>query len=217
MINSKEVQKKLDTLLARVEKPAAYIGGEPNEIRKADGSFSVRLAFCFPDTYEIGMSWNGMPLLYHIINSTPYTYMERVFAPRVDMADTMKAADLPLYTLETKTPVAQADIVGFTLQYEMSYTSILYMMDLAGIPFRTAERGEEWPLVIAGGPCAYNTEPLADFFDAVLVGDGEELLPKVCAIASEFKNKGLGKKALLGSFGALAIAALTIKFILHQW
>ena len=202
-ITRNDVQRKLDSLLNKVEKPAAYIGGEPYEVHKEEGSFSIRLAFCFPDTYEIGMSWNGMPLLYHIINSTPHTYMERVFAPRVDMADAMKAADLPLYTLETKTPVAQADIIGFTLQYEMSYTNILYMMDLARIPFRTAERGEEWPLVIAGGPCAYNTEPLADFFDAVLVGDGEELLPKVCAIASEFKKQGLGKKALIKEISKL--------------
>ncbi len=192
-----KVQEVLDTLLAKVEKPASYIGGEPGQILKEDGSFSVRLALCFPDTYEIGMSWNGMPILYHILNSTDHTFMERVFAPRKDMEAAMRRAGLPLYTLESKTPVAQADIVGFTLQYEMSYTNILSMMDLAGIPLLSKDRGEEWPLVIAGGPCAFNAEPLADFFDAVLVGDGEELLPEVCRIAGDLKKTGAGKKAVL--------------------
>lgn len=184
----------LDPLLPGVEKPAAYIGNEPNQIIKQDGTFDIRLAFCFPDTYEIGMSWNGMNILYNIMNKTGHTYMERVFAPRKDMQSAMKAAGLPLYTLETKTPVAQADIVGFTLQYEMSYTNILSMMDLGGIPLMSAERTEEAPLIIAGGPCAFNAEPLADFFDAVLVGDGEELLPEFCRVYSECRKEGLTKK-----------------------
>ena len=192
-----KVQEVLDSLLNKVEKPAAYIGGEPNQITKEEGSFSVRLAFCFPDTYEIGMSWNGMPILYHLVNSTGHTFMERVFTPRPDMQDQMRSAGLPLYTLETKTPVAQADIVGFTLQYEMCYTNVLNMMDLAGIPFCSKDRGDEYPLVIAGGPCAFNAEPLADFFDAVLIGDGEELLPEFCRVYSECKKTGLGKKQAL--------------------
>ena len=197
------VQKTLDSLLNKVEKPAAYIGGEPNQIVKEEGSFSVRLAFCFPDTYEIGMSWNGMPILYHLVNNTDHTFMERAFAPRPDMREQMKKAGLPLYTLESKTPLVQTDIVGFTLQYEMCYTNVLSMLDLAGIPLLSKDRGEEWPLIIAGGPCAYNAEPLADFFDAVLVGDGEELLPEFCRIFSECKKSGLTKDQTLAELQKL--------------
>ena len=187
----------MDSLLPTVEKPAAYIGGEPGEIHKSDDMFNVRLAFCFPDTYEIGMSWNGLPILYHLVNKTDHIYMERVFAPRKDMETGMRERGLPLYTLETKTPVAQADIVGFTLQYEMSYTNILNMLDLSGLPVLASERTDEHPLVIAGGPCAFNPEPLADFFDVFLVGDGEELLPEVCRIVSECKTKGRVKSEVL--------------------
>ena len=181
----------------RVEKPASYIGGEPNKIIKEDGSFKTRLAFCFPDTYEIGMSWNGLPILYNILNKTDHTYMERVFAPRKDMEEEMRKAGLPLYTLETKTPVKDSDIVGFTLQYEMSYTNILSMLDLAGIPLMSSERDDDYPLIIAGGPCAFNVEPLADFFDAVLIGDGEQLLPEFCRVFSICKDKSLGKHDIL--------------------
>ena len=192
-ITRNEVQQKLDSLLITVERPASYIGGEPNSVLKEDGSFDVRMAMCFPDTYEIGMSWNGLSILYNILNKSKHTYMERVFAPKKDMQAAMKERGLPLYTLETKTPVKDADIVGFTLQYEMSYTNILSMLDLAGIPLNTADRTENDPLIIAGGPCAFNAEPLADFFDAVLVGDGEELLPEFCRVYAECKKNGLSK------------------------
>jgi len=192
-ISRNDVQQKLDSLLMTVERPAAYIGGEPNSVLKQDGSFDVRMAMCFPDTYEIGMSWNGLSILYNILNKTDHTYMERVFAPRPDMQTAMKECGLPLYTLETKTPVIDADIAGFTLQYEMSYTNTLSMLDLAGIPLYSAQRSEEHPLIIAGGPCAFNAEPLADFFDAVLIGDGEELLPEFCRIYAECKKSGLSK------------------------
>ena len=193
-ITRNEVQQKLDKLLMTVEKPASYIGGEPNIILKEDGTFDVRFAMCFPDTYEIGMSWNGLSILYNILNKTDHCYMERVFAPKPDMQSAMKKCGLSLYTLETKTPVRDADIVGFTLQYEMSYTNILSMMDLAGIPFRSSDRSEDDPLVVAGGPCAFNAEPLADFFDAVLVGDGEDLLPEFCRIYAECRKAGISKR-----------------------
>ncbi len=192
-ITRNEVQQKLDSLLMTVERPASYIGGEPNSVLKEDGSFDVRMAMCFPDTYEIGMSWNGLSILYNILNKTKHTYMERVFAPKIDMQAAMKESGLPLYTLETKTPVKDADIVGFTLQYEMSYTNILSMLDLAGIALCTADRTKDDPLVIAGGPCAFNAEPLADFFDAVLVGDGEKLLSEFCRIYAECKRSGLSR------------------------
>ena len=196
-ITRNKVQQKLDSLLLTVERPASYIGGEPNAVNKEDGSFDIRFAMCFPDTYEIGMSWNGLPILYNILNKTKHTYMERVFTPRPDMQAAMKQHGLPLYTLETKTPVRDADIVGFTLQYEMSYTNILCMLDLAGIPLFTADRTQEDPLVIAGGPCAFNAEPLADFFDAVLVGDGEELLPEFCRVYAECIKDGLSRRESL--------------------
>lgn len=202
-ITKSKVQEILDSLLGTIEKPAAYIGGEPNMILKEDGSFDVRFALCFPDTYEIGMSWNGLAILYHIVNMTEHTYLERVFAPRKDMEQKMRACGLPLYTLETKTPVRDCDIVGFTLQYEMSYTNIFNMMDLAGIPLYSKDRGEDWPLIIAGGPCAFNAEPLADFFDAVLIGDGEELLPKVCEITGKMRRSGATKSQLLAELQKL--------------
>ena len=193
-ITRNDVQQKLDSLLMTVERPASYIGGEPNSVLKEDGSFDVRFAMCFPDTYEIGMSWNGLSILYNILNKTDYCYMERVFAPKTDMQSAMKKCGLPLFTLETKTPVKNADIVGFTLQYEMAYTNILCMLDLAGIPLYSAERSEDYPLIIAGGPCAFNAEPLADFFDAVLIGDGEELLPEFCRVYAECRKSGLSKR-----------------------
>ena len=192
-ISKNSIQKTLDSLLNKVEKPASYIGGEPYQIIKEDGAFSTRLAFCFPDTYEIGMSWNGLPILYNLVNKTDHTYMERVFAPRKDMEEQMRQCGLPLYTLETKTAVRDADIVGFTLQYEMSYTNILNMLDLAGIPLYSKDRTEEDPLVVAGGPCAFNPEPLADFFDAVMIGDGEELLPEFCRVYGKCKAEGKSK------------------------
>ncbi len=196
-ITRNDVQQKLDSLLMTVERPASYIGGEPNSVLKEDGSFDVRFAMCFPDTYEIGMSWNGLSILYNILNKTDFCYMERVFAPKTDMQSAMKKCGLPLFTLETKTPVKNADIVGFTLQYEMAYTNILCMMDLAGIPLYSADRSEDDPLIIAGGPCAFNAEPLADFFDAVLIGDGEELLPEFCRIYGECRRTGLTKRETL--------------------
>ena len=169
------VQQKLDVLLPRVTKPARYIGGEPYQISKKEGEFDIRFAFCFPDTYEIGMSFMGLQLLYHLVNKTKHTFLERVFMPDTDMEEEMRKSNLPLYTLESKTLVKDCDIVGFTLQYELSYTNVLNMLDLAGIPMLTKDRTEDDPIVVAGGPCAFNVEPLADFFDIVMIGDGEEL------------------------------------------
>jgi len=190
------VQTKLDELLLRVNKPARYIGGEPYQITKKEGEFSIRFAFCFPDTYEIGMSFMGLSLLYHLVNKTSHTYLERVFMPDTDMEEEMRKANLPLYTLESKTLVRDCDIVGFTLQYELSYTNVLNMLDLAGIPLLTKDRTEDDPLIVAGGPCAFNVEPLADFFDVVMIGDGEELLPLLCEKVDAWKKSGKSKKAL---------------------
>ena len=181
-----KLDRQLENILRRVEKPARYIGGEVNIVRKDPENVKTRIAFAFPDTYEIGMSYMGLQILYHILNQNEDIYCERVFAPAVDMEKLMRTEDRRLFTLETFTPVADMDLLGFTLQYEMAFTNVLNMLDLAGIPVRCAERAEEdpdcsrWPVVIAGGPCAFNPEPLADFVDAFLIGDGEELLEKVC-------------------------------------
>lgn len=191
------IQEKLDGLLTKVTKPARYIGGEPYMIEKKPGEFDIRFAFCFPDTYEIGMSSMGLNLLYHLVNKTSSTYFERVFAPETDMEELMRKEQLPLYTLESKTPVKDCDIVGFTLQYELSYTNILNMLELSGIPFNAADRTEEDPLIVAGGPCAYNPEPLIDFFDLIMVGDGEEQLVQLCNTYAQYKKKGLTKSQIL--------------------
>lgn len=184
-----KIDKELQKILNRVEKPARYIGGEVNSVSKDAGSVSVRVGFAFPDTYEIGMSYMGLQILYNILNRNDDIYCERVFAPAVDMEELMRQQGRELFTLETLTPVKELDILGFTLQYELSYTNILNMLELGGIPLYSSERGEEYPVVIAGGPCAFNPEPLADFIDAFLIGDGEELLERVCMARKECGSK----------------------------
>lgn len=183
------IDKELDKLLKKVEKPARYIGGEVNSVRKDPEKVSVRMGFAFPDTYEIGMSYMGLQILYNILNKNEDIYCERVFAPAPDMEQLMRENNRQLFTLETFTPVKELDILGFTLQYELSYTNVLNMLELGGIPLRSCDRGQEDPVIIAGGPCAYNPEPLADFIDAFLIGDGEELLENVCAAKKECSSK----------------------------
>ena len=155
-----ELNRELEKLLKKVEKPARYIGEEINSIKKANAD--VRFGFAFPDTYEIGMSYLGLQLLYNILNKEEHIACERVFSPAPDMEALMRQADMPLFTLETKTPLNELDILGFTLQYEMSYTNILNILNLGKIPMLCADRGENDPLIVAGGPCAYNPEPPAD-------------------------------------------------------
>ena len=191
-----EKNHTLERLLKQVEKPARYIGSEGNICCK-DPTPCLRFAFAFPDLYEIGMSYMGLQILYHLVNQSPRLYCERVFAPAPDMRRLMREEGLPLFTLETKTPLRQMDAIGFTLQYEMSYTDILDMLALAGISLYAAERGEDQPLIIGGGPCAVNPEPIADFFDVFLIGDGEELLPAFLEKYKESKAKGESKKDFL--------------------
>ena len=183
------IDRELDNLLKKVEKPARYTGGEVNSIEKDPETVAVRVGFAFPDTYEIGMSYMGLQILYHILNKNEDIYCERIFAPAMDMEALLRQHGRPLFTLETFTPVKELDILGFTLQYELSYTNVLNILDLGGIPLRSCERGEEDPVVIAGGPCAFNPEPLADFIDAFLIGDGEELLERVCLARKECAGK----------------------------
>lgn len=191
---------QLEKCLKKVEKPARYIGGELNSIQKDDPT--LRFAFCFPDVYEVGMSHLGMHILYFAMNSTEYA-CERVFAPWPDMMEEMKREGIPLYSLETKTPLSEFDVVGFTLQYEMSYTNILYMLDLGGIPILAKDRGEEDPIVVAGGPCATTPEPLTDFIDCFLIGEGEALNIKVLDLLKEGREKGLTREECLKTLATL--------------
>ena len=184
-----KLDKKLEQLLKRVEKPARYIGGEVNSVKKDPQEVAVRMGFAFPDTYEIGMSYMGMQILYHILNSNEEIYCERIFAPAIDMEERMRAEGMDLFTLETFTPVREMDIVGFTLQYEMSYTNILNILDLSGIPLRSRDRDDSWPIIVAGGPCAYNPEPLAEFIDLFMIGDGEDLIEAVCLAKKNCSSK----------------------------
>lgn len=192
--------ERLEKCLKKVEKPARYIGGELNSIVKEEAA--LRFCFCFPDVYEVGMSHLGMQILYFAMNETDYA-CERAFAPWPDMAEAMKNEAIPLYSLETKTPLSEFDVVGFTLQYEMSYTNILYMLDLANITLLAEDRKEEEPFVMAGGPCATTPEPLADFMDCFLIGEGEHLNIQVMDKIKEGREAGLNRKEILLSLAAL--------------
>ncbi len=183
--------------LLEVEKPGRYTGGEPGSVYKDPAAVRCRFAFAFPDVYEVGMSHLGLKVIYEILNDQPDIWCERVFMPWVDMAEKLREKGISLFSLESKTPLAGFDIVGFTLQYELSFTNILAMLDLAGIPLKAADRDERWPLILAGGPGVVNAEPMADFFDAMLLGEGEEATPLICQAVAEAKEKGLPKFALL--------------------
>jgi len=193
MISSNEFEK----LLKRVEKPARYIGGELNEIKKSTDKCRLRFGFAFPDIYEIGMSYLGLQILYHCLNKEEGVCCERLFAPGADMEALMRERGFPLCTLETKTPAGELDIIGFTLQYELSYTNILNMLSLSGIPFLSKDRDERHPLIIGGGPCAFNPEPLAGIFDLFIIGDGEEAAVKLCGAYKESKDCGEKKESFL--------------------
>ncbi len=187
----------LDELFERVQKPARYTGGELNSVVKDKDRVNVRFAFCFPDLYEVGMSHLGMKILYGLKNAVEDFWCERVFAPDTDMETLMRENGIPLFALESRDPIRDFDFVGFTLQYEMCYTTILNMLDLAGIPLRADERGNDSPLVVAGGPCACNPEPIADFFDIFILGEGEEVNLELMSLYREHKLRGYDKQAFL--------------------
>lgn len=187
---------KIEQLLMKVQKPAMYMGGEFNSVMKDPASVKMRYAFLFPDTYDVGMSHLGMKILYHTINKRPDAWCERVFSPWVDMADLMRENDIPLFSLESRTPVKDFDMVGVTLQYEMSYTNILEALDLAGIPLRAADR-TQGPILVCGGPCAFNPEPLAPFFDLVALGDGEKETHDIIDCYLAWKQTGAPKDEFL--------------------
>ena len=185
-----------DDILYRVEKPSRYIGGELNEVIKDPKEVDIRFGFCFPDVYEVGMSHLGSRILYHVLNQRKDTYCERVYAPWPDMEKLMREHNIPLYALETKDPINEFNFLAFTLQYEMSYTNILNMLNMGGIPLRASERTEKDPLVIAGGPCAYNPEPLYDIVDIFQLGEGEEGLNDLLDLYQKHKDN-FNKEAYL--------------------
>ena len=192
------MNKITDDILCKVEKPSRYVGGELNQVIKNPKDVNIRFAFCFPDVYEVGMSHLGTRILYHTINERKNTYCERVFAPWPDMETLMRKSDIKLFTLETKTPLDQFDMLGFTLQYEMSYTNVLNMLDMSGITIRASERGEDEPIIMAGGPCAYNPEPLYDIVDFFEIGEGEEMMDGVLEVYAKHKANGkVNKKEFL--------------------
>ncbi len=193
----------IETLLERVEKPARYTGGEMNADVKPISQAEISFAFCFPDTYEVGMSHLGLKILYHILNSLPYAVCERVFMPWTDMLAGMRAAGVPLFSAESRTPLSRFDIIGFTLQYEMSYTNILEMLSLGGVPVKAAQRGDGDPIVVAGGPCATNPEPLHAFIDAFMIGDGEEVIVEVVALLNACKKEGTPRAERLRRLAAI--------------
>ena len=189
--------EKLEKFLLKVQKPGRYTGGELNSVIKDKREVDIRYAFCFPDTYEIGMSHLGMKILYALVNAREDAWCERVFAPDTDMEAVMRENDIPLYALESGEAIKDFDIIGFTLQYELCYTNVLNMLDLAGIPVRSENRESLTPLIIAGGTCVCNPEPMADFFDITLPGDGEEVTNELIDLLKEFKKQGKGKKEFL--------------------
>ena len=198
-MNKTDIQE----LLPLVEMPSRYLGNEANTIRKERSSVDLTFALAFPDLYEIGTSHFGMQILYTILNQEPEIAAERVFTPAPDMEALLKTTRTPLCSLESRTPLADFDIIGFSLLYELNFTNILTMLDLAGIPFYADQRPDTFPLIIAGGPCAFNPEPLADFFDLFVVGDGEEAIVDISKIVIQWKaehdrqNDRQSKQALL--------------------
>ena len=196
-INTLEKLALSDELLLTIEKPARYIGNEMNSVIKDKDAVDIRFAFCFPDVYEIGMSHLGMQILYHDFNRYDDVWCERVFSPWMDLDKVMREQNIPLFALESQDPVKDFDFVGFTLQYEMCYTNILQVLDLAGIPLLTKDRGENDPIIIGGGPCVYNPEPIADFFDMFYIGEGEVQYRPLFDLYKECKKNGEGREAFL--------------------
>ena len=195
--------RKLEELLETVQRPARYTGGEMNAVRKDWNSVRCTFGFCFADTYEIGMSHLGMKILYYLINEREDALCERLFMPDADMADKMRETGVPLFSLESRAALNEFDIIGFTLQYEMSYTNILEMLDLGRVPIRREDRAEQDTIVVAGGPCAFNPEPLAPFIDAFMIGDGEDVMHELIDVIRDGREAGLPRIDILRNLAKL--------------
>ena len=186
-----------DEILLKIEKPARYIGNEVNSVMKDPAKVSIRFAMCFPDVYEIGMSHLGIQILYDMFNKREDVWCERVYSPWTDLDQIMRERKIPLFALESQDPVKEFDFLGITLQYEMCYTNILQVLDLSGIPLAAEERTDEDPIVIGGGPCTYNPEPLAEFFDLFYMGEGETVYDELLDAYKENKKRGGTRKEFL--------------------
>ena len=186
-----------DEILLKIEKPARYIGNEVNSVMKNKDEVDIRFAMCFPDVYEIGMSHLGIQILYDMFNQREDTWCERVYSPWPDLDKVMREKKIPLFALESQDPIRNFDFLGITIQYEMCYTNILQILDLSGMPLRAADRDESWPLVMGGGPCTYNPEPLAPFFDLFYIGEGETVFGEVLDSYKKYKKAGKSKKEFL--------------------
>lgn len=186
-----------DNILLKIDKPARYIGNEVNAVIKDKTSVDIRFAMCFPDVYEVGMSHLGIQILYDMFNKMDDVWCERVYSPWVDLDAVMREKNIPLFALESQDPIKEMDFLGITLQYEMCYTNVLQILDLSGIPFDAAERTDDDPIVIGGGPCSYNPEPIYRFFDLFYIGEGEVVYRKLFDLYKECKAKGAGRKEFL--------------------
>ena len=186
-----------DEILMKVDKPARYIGNEFNSVMKDTSQVNIRFAMCFPDVYEIGMSHLGIQILYDMFNRMDDVWCERVYSPWPDLHEIMKQENIPLFGLESQEPIKNFDFVAMTLQYEMCYTNILQILDLAQIPLRSRDRAEGCPIVIAGGPCTYNPEPIADFFDIFYIGEGETQYGNLFELYKKAKADGLSREEFL--------------------
>lgn len=197
VMSREELRRRVEAILPRVEKPTRYLGNEVNAIVKDHASARVTVALVFPELYEVGMSWPGLQILYNLLNSHPGVVAERAYAPWFDMEKEMRAHGVPSFSLETWTPLASFDVIGFTLQYELTFTNLLNVLDMASIPKRSKDRERGDPLIIAGGPVAYNAEPIADFLDAIALGDGEQTITEMCDVYAEWKKGTAPRSELL--------------------
>ena len=186
-----------DEILLSIQQPARYIGGEINSVCKDPSSVDVRFAMCFPDVYDIGMSHLGIQILYDMLNKMPDVYCERVYSPWTDLDAIMREKHIPLFAIESQDPVKDFDILGITLQYEMCYTNILQILDLSGIPLHGSDRTWDDPIVIGGGPCAYNPEPIAEFFDLFYIGEGETAYRQLIDIYKDSRKNGESRETFL--------------------
>ena len=197
--------ERLEKVLQTIEKPGRYTGGERNARRKDPGNVRLKVALVFPDVYEIGMSYLGQKILYHILNERPDILAERVFAPWPDFERGLRGEGLPLYSLENRIPLKDFDIIGVSLLYELNYSNILTVLDLGGIAVRASERDGRAPIVVAGGPAAFNPEPVADLFDAILFGDGEEAFPEICDRVLLAKKSAASRADVIREIGGVAV------------
>ena len=192
-----------ETTLCQLNRPARYSGGELGSIVKDWADVEVTVALAFPDVYEVGMSHIGSAILYQVLNNVPWIAAERSYAPWPDREQQLREKAMPLESLESRRSLAEFDIIGFSLQYELCYTNVLNMLDLAGLPMRANERTAQRPIILAGGPCAFNPEPLADFIDCAIIGDAEEAIIEFCSAVRQSKQFGESRTGLLSRLAAL--------------